>query len=147
MTATLTDDVNAPAPGGLRYGRIVIGAILLEVVLFAVLVPFGMVVGAQAVGGPGGGSRDTAFFAAVAIGCLAFGYLAGRLVVRGVASRRVVHGFLTGLVATAIYLAVCTFSAAGLAAAIAAYGPLLFWSNNLLRIVGTTAGAAHARRS
>jgi hypothetical protein len=144
--AIIEDDVDSVSPGGIRWLRVVAVAFLLEVVLFAVLVPIGIVSGAIAAGNTGGTGNEMVFLIAVPIGCLVFGYLAGRIVVRGVSAHRVAHGLLTGVIATGLYLVLCMLGTGGLRAAIAVYGPALFWANNLLRILGTTGGAAYPRR-
>jgi len=58
------------------------------------------------------------------------------------------HGALTGIVATAIYLGICSIPPTTIPAVVAAYGPFWFFLANGLRIVGASLGAAsRARRA
>jgi hypothetical protein len=64
-----------------------------------------------------GPSTDyTAFFTAVPLACLVFGYLAGMLVVRKVSGQYLAHGLLVGVFATGLYLLMCLFQEGGVAA-------------------------------
>ncbi|HVZ23445.1 MAG TPA: hypothetical protein VG871_20375 [Vicinamibacterales bacterium] len=119
-------------------------AFLLELVLFAVLVPIGLVYGMP---GAGNGNDFTVFFIAVPVGCLVFGYLFGLLLGRRVAHHHTLHGLLLGVAAMVIYLGVCSIPPGTIATAAAGYGAARFWSFNALRLVGCTAGASAARRS
>ena len=114
----------------IRWGRIVGLAFALEAVLFATLVPLI--------------SRLSwsRLMLAIAAGCLVFGYVAGRLVARGLTSGAALHGLLVGVIATAIYIAINLAQPGGLAAAVMFYGAPLFVGINALRIVGCVAGAA-----
>jgi hypothetical protein len=134
MTATTAQASTVAIDSRVRWGRVVGIAFALEVVLFAVLVPIQGLLGLSA------------WFAAVAIGCLVFGYAAGRWVARGVTSRLALHGFLVGAVATLIYLALCAMAPGGIPAAAAIYGTPLYILNNVLRIAGCTLGAVHQER-
>jgi hypothetical protein len=127
--------VATPARVRIRWGRIVGLAFALEAVLFATLVPLQQVLSLKA------------WFAAVAIGCVLFGYIAGRLAARGLTSGAVLHGLLVGALATIIYLVLCMLGPGGLPAAIAVYGAPLYVSVNALRIAGCTAGAFHQARA
>jgi hypothetical protein len=127
---------------GLHWGRALAGALLLELALFAVLVPIGLVFGMP---GAGNGTDYRIFFAAVPLGCLLFGFLAGRWVGRGVASRHALHGTLLGIAAFLIYLAVCSIPPNTIALVIAGYGATRFWLFNGLRLVGSVLGAMTAR--
>ena len=134
MTATTAQTSTVAIDRGIRWGRVVGIAFALEVVLFAVLVPIQQLLGL------------TAWFAAVAIGCLVFGYAAGRWVARGVTTRPALHGVLVGAVATLIYLAICALAPGGIPAAAAVYGTPLYVLNNALRIAGCALGAVHQER-
>ena len=134
MTPTTVQTSAVAIDSGVRWGRVVGIAFALEAVLFAVLVPI------QGLLGP------TVWFAAVAIGCFVFGYAAGRWVARGVTSRPALHGFLVGVVATLIYLALCALGPGGIPAAAAIYGTPLYMLNNALRIAGCALGAVHQER-
>ncbi len=118
----------------LRWGRILLGAFLLEVVLFVVLIPIHIILG------------DTVFFTAVPIGCAVFGFLFGYWVARKAPAFLVLHGFLLGSVATALYLGLCAVSPGSLPAAVAIYGLVMFVTVNVLRILGTIAGGFFAQR-
>ena len=108
-------------------------AFALEAALFVTLVPLQKPL------------AQRTWFVAVAIGCAVFGYIAGRLVARGLTSRAVLHGLLVGVLATIIYLVLCMVGPGGLAAAVAFYGAPLYVSVNALRIAGCTAGAMHGK--
>ena len=129
MTTTTEQTSAVAIDGGVRWGRVVGIAFALEAVLFAVLVPIQPLLDL------------TVWFAAVAIGCLVFGYAAGRWVARGLTSRLALHGFLVGAVATLIYLALCALAPGGIPAAAAVYGTPLYILNNALRIAGCALGA------
>lgn len=133
-------------PATVRWGRIVAGALLLEAALFAVLIPIGMVFGMPAPPGAGHQPLDTTvFFIAVPIACAVLGFLFGLWVARN-AARAILHGALLGVVATIIYLAICSIPPSTISAAAAMYGAPLFVAVNGLRIVGCVAGAAYAQR-
>jgi hypothetical protein len=129
-----------PARTQLHWGRIVGGAFLLELLLFVVLIPIGIVYGMP--GGPSASTDYTIFFTAVPIGCFVGSYAISAWMLRKVALRRVLHGTLLGGVATLLYLAICATQPGGVAAVIAGYGPLRFWGFNALRIVGAVLGVA-----
>jgi hypothetical protein len=113
----------------IHWGRIILGAFILEVVLFIILVPIGSIFGM------------TAFFVSVPIGCFLFGFLLGMWVVRNLKSGFVLHGALVGIIATILYLGLCAASPGSIPAAVAVYGLLLFVFSNALRIAGCMAGA------
>ena len=143
MTTTIEQPIRA---AGIRWGRIVVGAVLLEFVLVAVLVPIGLTFGEPFIPNSSTTGDYTVFFTAVPVACLVLGYVAGMLLVRNVLTRHALHGLLLGIAATAFYLAMTAGSQGGLAPAIAGYGATLFWLTQILRIVGTTAGASlHGR--
>jgi hypothetical protein len=128
---------------GLRWGRIVLTAFALELVLFAVLLPIGFRFGMP---GAGNGTNYIVFFVSVPVGCLGFGYLFGMWLGHRVASQHALHGFLLGATAMLIYLAVCSIPPNSISAAIAGYGPVRFWIFNGLRLVGCVAGSVHGAR-
>jgi hypothetical protein len=118
----------------IRWGRIILGALLLEIVLFATLVPLSFV-------------NTTLFLTAVPIGVLVFGYLVSWWVLRNVRSAPVLHGVLIGILATAMYLGLVAAQPGGFRVAIQMYGAPLFWLVQLLRVAGcAAAGARIARR-
>ena len=119
----------------IHWGRIIAGAVLLEVALIAVFVPLLAL------------SDVTVIVRIVPIGTFAFGYLFGWWVVRKVPGRPVLHGTLVGVLATVIYLALIIAQPGGAAPVVAMYGPFLFVLGNALRIVGcAAAGFAYRRR-
>lgn len=141
---TVAADTTSMRRPGLRWGRILLTAFALELVLFAVLLPIGFVFGMP---GAGNGTDFTVFFVAVPLGCLAFGYLFGLWLGRRVSSRYVLHGVLLGVAAMLIYLAVCSIPPNSIAAAMAGYGPVRFWAFNGLRLVGCVTGTLYAQRT
>src|ERR1700746_1801186 len=116
----------------MHWGRVVGLAFALEATLFVTLVPLQKLLSLRP------------WFVAVTIGCVLFGYVAGRFAARGLTSGAVLHGLLVGVVAKIIYIILCLVAPGGLAAAIALYGAPLYVSLNALRIVGCVAGAMHA---
>ena len=127
----------------LHWGRILCGAVLLELLLFAVLIPIGVAFGMPGVPGATG---FTVFFVAVPIGCFVGGYAVAAWILRPVASRRVLHGMLLGVAATLLYLALCATQPGGIPAVIAGYGAPLFWGAQALRIAGPMLAAARGGR-
>src|SRR5262245_16905964 len=89
----------------LRYGRIAAAAVLLELTLFVVLTPIGLVVGMP---GAGNGTDFTVYFRIVPAACVVFPFLWGMWLARGVSSQHAMHGLWLGVVATVIYLAICS---------------------------------------
>lgn len=129
MTRDLADS-NTRTAGSprLRFGRILAGAFLLELVLIAVLIPPAVVVGME---------RVVPF---VYPAVLVFGFLVTWWILRKVPHRPVAHGTLIGIVATAIYLLLNFFNPDGISSVIALYGVFGFIAGNGLRIVGCVAG-------
>ena len=117
----------------IRWMRVILGALLLEVVLFVTLVPLTFV-------------NMTLFLMAVPIGVFVFGYLVSWWMLRTVLSKRLLHGALIGVVATAMYFGLVFAAPGGYPAAVAIYGAPLFWALQALRIAGCVAGAARNRR-
>jgi hypothetical protein len=117
----------------IRWGRVIVGALLLELVLFAVLVPIGRVNG-------------TLFLFGVPIGAFVFGYLVAAWVLRTIASARWANAALLGVLATAVYLAIVLATPGGMGVAIATYGLPLFVFSNTMRIAGCLAAAFDLRR-
>ena len=112
----------------MSWGRIIAGAILLELALIVVFVPL-LAIYDIATLGP-----------YVAAGCVVFGFAFGWWTVRKVRSRRLLHATLVGVVATLIYLGLCATQPGGIATVAAAYGTTLFVLGNGLRILGAAAG-------
>src|SRR5207248_733671 len=107
------------------WGRVIGGAFLLEVVLFAVLVPISAI-------------NQTLFLIAVPVGAFVFGYLVSWLVFRKVRSDLWGNAALLGVLATVMYLGL-VIASAGIGAAIATYGIPLFVFANAMRVAGCLA--------
>jgi hypothetical protein len=118
----------------IRWIRIIMGALLLEVVLLVTLVPLSFV-------------NMTLFLTAVPIGVFVFGYLVSWWILRTLPSAPMLHGALIGIVATAMYLCLVFAQPGGFAAAVSTYGVPLFWFSQAMRIAGCVAGAARNPRS
>jgi hypothetical protein len=117
----------------IRWIRVILGALLLEVVLLVTLVPLSLV-------------NKTLFLTAVPIGVFVFGYFVSSLILRKVPSAPMLHGALIGIVATAMYLGLVFAQPGGFAAAVSIYGVPLFWFSQAMRIAGCVGGAARNRR-
>ena len=117
----------------IRWMRVVLGALLLELVLLVTLVPISFV-------------DLTLFLTAVPIGCFVFGYLVTRWVLRTLSSGALLHGGLIGIAATAMYFGLVVSQPDGLASAIQIYGAPLFWFSQAMRIAGCLAGGLHQQR-
>ena len=124
----------------IHWGRILAGGLLLELLLFVVLIPIGLVFGMP---GVPGATDFTVFFVAVPVGCFVGGYAVAAWILRRVTSRRVLHGALLGVAATLLYLGLCAVQPGGIPAVIAGYGPPLFWASQALRIAGCALGASY----
>jgi hypothetical protein len=86
------------------------------------------------------------FFVSVAAGCFLAGVLFGMWVARPLSSQFALHGLLTGVGATLLYLGICSIPPTTIVAVIAGYGPFWFFLSNGLRIVGATMGAVFRGR-
>jgi hypothetical protein len=117
----------------IRWMRVILGALLLEVVLLVTLVPLSFL-------------NMTLFLTAVPIGVFVFGYLVSWWILRKVPSALMLHGALIGIAATAMYLGLVFAQPGGFAAAIGTYGVPLFWFSQAMRIAGCVAGAARNSR-
>ena len=147
MTNATAQQHIATSAGRIRWGRIVIGAVLLEAVLIVAAIPLlGFVANPLAPGAQSASGDYTIFFVSVAVACFVVGALAGWWVARPLSSQFMLHGALTGIVATAIYLGICSIPPTTIAAVVAAYGPFWFFLANGLRVVGATLGAAYHGR-
>ena len=147
MTNATAQQHIATSAGRIRWGRIVIGAVLLEAVLIVAAIPLlGFVANPLAPGAQNTSGDYTIFFVSVTVACFVVGALAGWWVTRPLSSQFLLHGALTGIVATGIYLAICSIPPTTIPAVVAAYGPFWFFLANGLRIVGATLGAtSHGR--
>ena len=72
----------------------------------------------------------------IMVGVFVIGFVISWWMAKRVKARRVLHGGLMGVVATALYILLCMLQPdGGLSAVIATYGPILFVLGNLLRII------------
>src|SRR6516225_5115894 len=108
----------------MRWGRIVAGAFLLEIILIVVLVPPMQILGPEKV----------IPFASPA--ALISGFGVAWWILREVPYRRILHDALIGILATAIYLLMCLANPGGLRGVVAVYGTVAFIVGNGLRILG-----------
>lgn len=126
----------------IQWGRILLGAFLLEAALFAVLIPIGLTFGMPSAPGSTDQPVDaTIFFVSVPLACLVLGFLFGMWVTRKGSSQFALHGALLGIIATTIYLGICAIPPSTIPSVVAMYGAPLFVATNALRIVGCVAGA------
>jgi len=130
MTRAATSSAKSETPSlsRLRWGRIIGGAFLVELVLVIILVPPLQLLGPAKV----------IPFVAPAVAILSF--IVTWWILRKVPQRQVLHGALIGIVATAIYIGLCLVNPDGIQSVIAMYGLAGFIAGNGLRIVGCMAG-------
>ena len=115
---------------GIRWVRVVLGALLLEIVLIVTLAPLSFI-------------SQTAVIAAVPIAAFGWGLVVSAWILRKVPSALLLHAVLIGVVATAMYFALVAATPGGFAGAVAMYGVPLFWFCQVMRIAGCAAGGAH----
>lgn len=131
-----------------RWGRVIVGGLLIEAVLLVLAVPLiGLLDNPFVESGADGAGDFTAFFVLVAVMCAVAGVIGGRWVARPLAGSRALHGALAGVAATTIYLAICSIPPNTVAAVVAAYGPIWFVFINGLRIAGSAFGALSGRQT
>ena len=121
-----TSHVTSDTSSRLRWGRIIGGAFLLELVLIIVLVPPLQFIGPKMI-------------PFVYPGVLVFGFLVTWWILRKVPQRPVLHGALIGIVATAIYVGLCLMNPDGIQSVIDLYGLFGFIAGNALRTIGCMA--------
>lgn len=117
----------------IQWTRVVLTALILEVVLFVVLVPISVV-------------NMKAFLIAVPIGAFVCAFLVTSWLLRPVTRDVPLHGALVGVVATVMYFGLVAVEPGGLAAAVAVYGVWLFWFCQALRIAGCIVGSMFRAR-
>jgi hypothetical protein len=128
--------------GEIAWGRILLGALLLETLLLVVTIPIGEISGSPFAFSVGSRARDShVFFAAGPLACAGVGYVVGRWVTRRVARNRLLHGILLGATAIGLYFGLITFRPGGVLLVIDEYGPLWFAVAQSFRILGCVAGA------
>jgi hypothetical protein len=120
--------------GQVRWLRVVVAALLIEVGLIVATVPFLLLVSEQA-----------ALRVAVPVACLVIPFVVAFFATRPLPAARVQHAALIGVVATAMYF-VLVVVASSVAEAIASYGLPLFIVVNALRVVSAVAGGYAADR-
>jgi hypothetical protein len=114
----------------IHWGRIIVGAIALELALIVVFTPLLIA------------KVDMSILAPIiTLGCFGFGFAWAWWVVRKIHGGYLLHATTTGILATAIYLGLCLGNPdGGIRAVVAMYGPFYFISANLVRILGCAAG-------
>lgn len=118
----------------IRWLRVLIAALLVEVGLGVIALPFLAVLSEQVV-----------FQVIVPAACLIVPFVVAHFATRPLPAARMLHGWLIGVVATALYFGL-VLGASSLEEAAASYGVPLFIVVNLLRIVSAAAGAYAAER-
>jgi len=113
----------------IRWIRIVVAAVLFEIVLVALTVAVSLFMPVEA------------FLPYVPAVVFVVGFPFGMWVVRRAASGFILHGTLVGVVATLIYLALVLGQFRSLTPVIEMYGPVSFFLANALKILGCVAGA------
>jgi hypothetical protein len=119
----------------IQWIRVIVAAILFEVVLVAVTLVISLFVPVE----------EILQFVPPVVFVVGFPF--GMWVARKAAAGFVLHGTLVGVVATLIYLALVLGQAGSLTPVIEMYGPVTFFLANALKILGCVAGAyAEGRR-
>lgn len=118
----------------IRWLRVLIGALLVEIGLGVTTLPLLAVLSEQVV-----------FQVVVPAACLVVPFVVAFFATRTLPTARVLHGWLIGGAATALYFAL-VFGASSLEEASASYGVPLFLVVNALRIASAAAGAYVAER-
>lgn len=108
----------------LRWGRIIVGAVLTEVALIAMVIPVRMLAG------------DAAILYIVAPACFIATFAFGWWVARKADANLILHGALVGVLASLIYIALTWNQTL----------PLIFHLSHLAKILGGAAGGALAAR-
>lgn len=118
--------MTADAP--IRWGRIVLGGLFIELAMFAVVVPLNVLGGEQAV------------YYAVPFLAVATAFVFGWWAARPVTGRFVLHGALVAVAASVMYITLTV------ASGVAGELPLLYHVSHALRVMGGAAGGAFAAR-
>jgi hypothetical protein len=117
----------------IRWLRVVIAALLVEVGLTVTTVPFLLLIGEQV------------FTTAVPVACFIVPFVVAWLATRKLPGARFLHGLLIGVVAAVMYFAL-VIGTSSIAEAAATYGLHLFALVNALRVVSAAAGGYAADR-
>jgi hypothetical protein len=134
----------------IRWGRIVLAAVLLEAAITVLVIPFGLLFGNPMSPPADGRTVNTLpYLLAAAAGCAGFGFLFGRWAARESAARAPLHGLLTGIVATVLYIGgMSSLAPGGIAAVVTAYGAGWYVLFNVIRVLGCwLGGASQGRRA
>ena len=115
------------ASESIRWGRIIVAAVLVEAGMFAIVIPLN-------------GINEQVTYYSVPFLVFATAYLAARWVGRPLAGRFVLHGVLTAIGASLIYVAIT------IALGVFNSVPLLYHFSHALRIAGGAAGGARSAR-
>jgi hypothetical protein len=121
-------------PKQIRWLRVLVAAFLVEVGLGVTAFPFLAVF-----------SKQVVLQIIVPVACLVVPFAVAYIATRPLPAARVLHGWLIGVVATALYFGL-VLGASSLEEANASYGLPLFIVVNLLRIVSAAAGGYAAER-
>ena len=130
----------------IRWGRIILAAVLLEIAITAVVMPVGLMFGNPLSTDPAGVGNTTPYFVCAAAGCAIMGFIFGAWAARKAGARHGLHGLLVGITALALYIALGSLAPGGLAAIITAYGLPLYILFNVLRTLGAWTGGMYAGR-
>lgn len=109
----------------IRWGRILLGGVFIELAMLSILVPVNLA------------SERTAYYL-VPILAFATAFVFGQWAARPLQSRFVLHGVLVAAVASLIYVTLTTIAGAAV--------PLLFHLSHGVRLLGGAAGGAFAAR-
>jgi hypothetical protein len=123
-----------PASSSIQWLRIVVVAVLIELALILLAIPFYLTL------------SDNGFIVAVLIAIVVVPFLMTRRAARKIHSRLPLHGFLIGLVASLIYLGLLAPQPGGIQSAAEMYGTAVFLLANILRIAAAVLGTASEGR-
>jgi hypothetical protein len=111
----------------IRWGRVLLGGLIIELVMFAIAIPVGMY-------------SQNALYYSVPFFVTVTAFLVAWRATLPLPGRFVLHGTLMAVVASAIYIALTVGSGA------AGDLPLLYHLSHGLRVIGGAAGGAVAKR-
>jgi hypothetical protein len=119
--------------GGIRWGRILLGGFLVEVVLIVMTAPVFIFMGTQTM------------MAIVSPALFLVDLLFAYWVARKAQAHFLLHGLLVGVVATAIYTALVLAQFGSLTPVIEMYGTIMFVTANAARFLGAGIGGVLAK--
>lgn len=123
----------------MRWLRTVLGGILAELLVLVMILPVAYAVGFDLSTGVDPASVPPALNAAIVVASFVAPLLLTQWVARRLTSQFVLHGFLVGFTAFAIYMIPMTLSGES--------QPLVYWIAHAMKILGgTTGGVVAARR-